>query len=305
MIRSCSEIAGDPRGCGAAGLFAQNTGLNPCAMRCRAFSPSERSPCCPGLTAVFGARNSAAKTMKLQKPPPNIHLRYIKLKTMAERGTVHEAAEAKNKLAALEAKYTFTGPAPKERDEQDLFAGAAKIKPDARKYRPVYAFDLKDSEIAAFAKWALLNAFRIEGVWRNGNGNKTELCVGAREADLPQLRHIVGVIVESFRRLWEQFRTGTGAEAADENPFYRGLYDGLMRDPRKDGESIPKPAPPKKRPKRRGKGAAAAPVARGHVRPHAYEVACALGEEIRLNHPLERVMESLETVLQVEGRGAA
>ena len=98
----------------------------------------------------------------------------------------------------------------------------------------------------------------------------------------------------------ERVRTSTGAERANEKPFYRGLYGGLMRDPRK--EAIPKPATPKKRPRRQGKAAAATPLRQGHVRQRAYEVACALGEEIHLNHPLERVMESLETVLQVEGR---
>jgi len=243
--------------------------------------------------------------MKLQTPPRNIHLRYTKLKTMAERGTEHEAAEAKNKIAALEKKYTFAGPLPEAAQVEDLFAGAAKIKPDARKYRPAYAFHIKDSAIAAFAQWTLLNAFKVEAVWRSSQGNKTELCVGAREADLPYLGQIVGVIATSFRRLWERFRTDTGAEPADENPFYRGLYDGLMRDPRKAGESIPKPPPPKKRPKRKGKAAAAtAAVASAKVdmRPHAYEIACALGEEIRLSHPLERVVESLENVLRVAGR---
>jgi hypothetical protein len=236
--------------------------------------------------------------MKLQAPR-NIHLRYTKLKTMAERGPVHEASEAKNKLASLEKKYAFGEAPPEEPHVEDLFARGAGIKPDVRKYRSVHAFDLKDSEIGAFAKWTLLNAFKIEGVWKNGKGAKTELCVGAREADLSYLRHIVGVIVESFHRLWKQFQTGTSAERADENPFYRGLYDGLMRDPRKDGEAIPKPPPPKKRPKRRGKTVAAAPCAPSHVRPHAYEVACALGEQIRLSHPLDRVMESLEDVLQL------
>jgi hypothetical protein len=240
--------------------------------------------------------------MKLQSPPRSIYLRYDKLKTMAERGTVHEAAEARNKLAALEKKYAFNGQPPDEPDADDLFARAAQIKPDARKYRSVYAFDLKDSAIGAFAQWALLNAFKIEGVWKNGKENKTDLCVGAREADLPHLRHIVGVIVESFQRLWKQFRSGTGAEPTDENPFYRGLYDGLMRDSRKDGEAIPKPPPPKKRPKRRVKAVAAAPGAQACVRPHAYEIARALGEKIRLSHPLERVAASLEDLLRVTAR---
>jgi len=237
--------------------------------------------------------------MKLQSPPRNIHLRYTKLKTMAERGAAHEAAVAKNKLAALEKKYAFSGPPPEKPDVEDLFSRAANIKPDARKYRPVHTFDIKDSAIIAFAQWALSNAFKIEGVLKNGKGNKTDLCVGAREADLPYLRHIVGVIVESFQRLWAQFRSSTGAERADENPFYRGLYDGLMRDPRKDGEALPKPPPPKKRPKRRGKPVAAVPGAQSQVRPHPYEIACLLGEQIRLSHSLERVVESLETALRL------
>jgi hypothetical protein len=242
--------------------------------------------------------------MKLQAPPRNIYLRYTKLKTMAERGTEHEAAEAKNKLAALEKKYAFAGPPPEEPHVEDLFARGARIKPDARKYRSIHAFDMKDSHIAAFAQWVLVNAFKIESVWRTGISNKTELCVGAKETDLPYLRHIVGVIVESFQRLWKEFKSSAGAEPADENPFYRGLYDGLMRDPRKDGESLPKPSPPKKRPRPK-KGAAAAAAAQGpmsHVRPHAYEIACALGEKIRLSHPLERVMESLEDLLRVADR---
>ena len=246
--------------------------------------------------------------MKLQPPPLNIYTRYVKLKTMAERGTVHESAEARNKLATLEKKYAFTERPPQAENEDDLFARAFQIKPDDRILHSVRKFEGGHSEVAAFAKWALLNAFNIEGLWKFGQGSTMDLCIGAKKADLPVLKHIVGVVVESFPRLWDRLRSSAGAPLEEENLFYRGLYDGMMRDPRKSGESIPKPALPKKK---RAKGrksassraaAATGKSAQSDVRPHAYEIAVSLGEQIRLSQPLEDVTASLDQMLRVSDR---
>ena len=199
------------------------------------------------MTVFKVSGNSRAETMKLQSPPLNIYTRYVKLKTMAESGTVHESVEARNKLATLEKKYAFTERPPEDANEDDLFAGAFQIKPDHRILHSVRKFEGGHSEVAAFAKWALLNAFCIEGLWKFGQGSTMDLCIGAKKTDIPVLNHIVEVVVESFPRRWDRFRASTGAPLDEENLFYRGLYDGMMRDPRKHGESIPKSAPPKKK----------------------------------------------------------
>ena len=93
-----------------------------------------------------------------------------------------------------------------------------------------------------------MEGFRIEGVWRNNAaGTATTLYVGAKNEDIPHLRHIAEVVSARFKNLWKTFFEATGAGSNDEPAFYAGLYDGLMREPRKAGQAIPRQETAQKR----------------------------------------------------------
>jgi hypothetical protein len=235
------------------------------------------------------------RIMSLLPPPPNVRSRYVRLLTMAERGTKHEVLVAEMKLASLRECYDFSVLLRAETTdpEDDLFSNAARIRPD-QKRRRLIVFDMKDAPIGNFAKWVLLNGFQIDGVWRaTASGKATALYVGAKKEDLPALRNIAQVVSDRFKNLWRRFCETTGADSNDEPGFYAGLYDGLMRETRKAGKAIPARNRGAKKSKRK------APVksAETHVRPHVYSIALELGAEIRLNKPLERITSLLDDLL--------
>jgi hypothetical protein len=123
--------------------------------------------------------------------------------------------------------------------EDDLFSEAARIRPDQKNSRRLIVYDMKDAPIGNFVKWVLLNGFQIDGVWRAAaRGKTTALYVGAKKEDLPALRNVAEVVSDRFKNLWKRFCETTGADSNDELGFYAGLYDGLMRETRKEGKAI-------------------------------------------------------------------
>jgi len=159
---------------------------------------------------------------------------------------------------------------------------------------------MQEAAIGNFVKWALFEGLKINGVWRTVNGsNSTTLYVGAKEEDLPHLRHIAAVVSERFKSLWEHFSRfpkTTGADPCDEPSFHAGLYDGLMREPRKSGRAAPGRSPKRKR------GRAAKKPADTTVCPHAYSVALDLGAQIRINRSLGQITALLDGLV---GHGGA
>ena len=219
-------------------------------------------------------------------PPHNIYARYLRLLAMQERGTKHEAAVAKVKIASLKKRYEFDVPMPGDEPGEDLFSVAAHVRPDPG-MRRLAVFDMQEAGIGNFVKWVLAEGLKINGVWRTAKGS-TALYVGAREEDLPHLRHIAAVISERFKSLWEHFSKTTGADPSDEPSFHAGLYDGLMREPRKPGRAAPGRSPTRKR------GRAAKKSLDTTVRPHAYSVALDLGAQIRINRSLGQITALLD-----------
>jgi hypothetical protein len=218
---------------------------------------------------------------------------------MAERGTKHEAAVAEMKLASLRARYDFSvSPAAATKDpENDLFSNAARIRPDQRNSRRLIVFDIKDAPIGNFVKWVLLNGFQIDGVWRAAaSGKGTALYVGAKNEDLPALRHIAEVVSDRFKNLWRRFCETTGANCNDEPGFYAGLYDGLMGETRKAGKAIPA----RNRSAKKSRSKVPVKSADTNVRPHVYSIALELGAEIRLNSPLDRITTLLDYLLDTQ-----
>ena len=220
-------------------------------------------------------------------PPHNIHARYLRLLAMQERGTKHEAAVAKVKIASLKNRYDFDfSLLPDEEPGEDLFSVAAHVRPDPM-MRHLVVFDMQEAGIGNFVKWVLSEGLKINGVWRTAKGS-TALYVGAKEEDIPHLRHIAGIVSERFNSLWEHFSKTTGADPCDEPSFHAGLYDGLMRDPRKPGRAAPGRSPKRKR------GRAAKKPVDTTVRPHAYSVALDLGAQIRITRSLGQITALLD-----------
>jgi hypothetical protein len=78
---------------------------------------------------LFGGL-SYHRIMSLLPPPPNVRSRYVRLLTMAERGTKHEVLVAEMKLASLRERYDFSVLLGAETTdpEDDLFSNAARIR---------------------------------------------------------------------------------------------------------------------------------------------------------------------------------
>lgn len=237
--------------------------------------------------------------MSLPPPSANIRTRYIRLLAMAERGTIHEREVAATKLASLATRYDFSGTAalPTDEIEQDLFWRKGGVAP-AKKSQLLIVIDVKDCRVANFVKCVLYEAFQIEGTWRaTAKGGETALYVGARNEDLPHLRHIAKVITEAFAALWKRFTETTGGEINDEPAFYEGLYDGMMRNARIPGRAIP--SRNRKQKKKGGRKSATknAQIVPSAVRPHAYSIALELGAQIRLSRSLHEITTTLNALL--------
>ena len=143
--------------------------------------------------------------MSLPPPPSKIHTRYTRLLAMQERGTEHEASVATTKIESLNEKYDFTKTPLSASGEpaEDLFSTAAHVRPDSSEMRHLVVFDMQEAAIGNFVKWVLYEALNINGVWRTvKESHSTALYVGAREVDLPHLRHIAAIISERFKSLW-------------------------------------------------------------------------------------------------------
>jgi len=224
--------------------------------------------------------------------------RYLNLLAMEERGTKHESVTAAEKISRLKKRYDVDAPpkAPEETAE-DLFSEAKNIHPDAS-LRSLIVFKMEDSSVGNLVKWVITEAFNVKSVWRSvSESTQTELFVGAKKEDIPHLRHIAHVINERFNSLWEHFRATTSADAGDEPSFHIGLYDGLMRDPRKPGQGTPMRAPKRTRKQTRKK---APRTDDKSIRPHAYSVALELGAQIRLNRSMGDITSILDGLLGLE-----
>ena len=237
--------------------------------------------------------------MSLPPPPAKIHTRFTRLVAMQERGTQHEAAVATTKIESLKKRYDFTKTPISAEGEpaEDLFADAAHVRPDSSKMRELVVFDMQEAAIGNFVKWVLYEALKINGVWRAvKESHSTALYVGAKEEDLPHLRHIATVISERFKSLWAHFIQTTGADPCDEPSFHAGLYDGLMREPRGIGKAVPGRSPKRKKGRAKKKVAPIDPT----VRPHPYSVGLELGAQIRINRTLGEITSLLDGLVGQE-----
>lgn len=205
----------------------------------------------------------------------------------ANGGTPGEVAAAQRKLHRLRGRYDFAKSDAADLDSLDIFAARFSRRP-ARHSVHLHTFEAADFDIANSVKWAIEQATGIPCSFQGG-----KLSAAVTAATATRLSKIARHISESFQVLLDQFRRVQGVTAADRRLFVRGLYDGMMNDPRGAGERLPGNA--SLRP-RRGKGKAKPPGSPPQLAIHPYTIALGLGRQIRFAAPVEAVVAELDRV---------
>ena len=226
--------------------------------------------------------------------PANTKARALlgKLKRLADpanRGTPDEIAAANRKLQRLRSRYDFSKPDPAEHESLDIFSWVHSTR-RTRRTAPVHTFEATDCDIANSVKWAIEQATGISCNFRGG-----ELSAAVTAGTANQLAKIAMHITQSFKALLDQFGKLHGVTASDRRLFVRGLYDGMMNDPRGVGERLPGAFDSRGRRKKTTKNLAERPP---QLAVHPYTVALALGRQIRFAAPMAAIAAELDRVTQ-------
>lgn len=220
----------------------------------------------------------------MKPPTPKARTLRRKLAALAERGIDGEMAEAKRKLAKLEAAFDFSIP---EWDAKDLF-GQFKYTPSAEA-RQVWRTVGFEPHLSNAVKWTITEATGIECQFRNC----AELWANANPTTSRRLTGIASQLSVAFEALWKQFREA-GAHPADEGNFYAGLSDGACGHVR-TGTLLPtRPGKPEKARKAGRKALAKAPG----LTAHAYTVGATLGKSVRFSASMEQLSGELESAIK-------
>lgn len=210
----------------------------------------------------------------------------------ANGGPPGEIAAANRKLQRLRSHYDFSKPDPGERDTLDIFSGIHLTR-SARHTVRIHAFKTPDFDIANSVKWAIEQAIGIPCNFRDG-----ELSAAVNATTAKRLGKIARHITQSFEALLTQFGKLEGVKVSDRRLFVRGLYDGMMNDPRGVGERLPGAIHSQPNRKKRTKNAAEPQPASPRLTVHPYTIALDLGRQIRLAAPIEAIAAELERVTQ-------
>jgi hypothetical protein len=216
--------------------------------------------------------------MQKKQPSAKVRALFSKLEALAERGIDGERVVAQRKLERLKERYDFGSPAAT--DTPDLFSGRFTRASSAR---PICSFNHDELGIANAVKWAIESATKIRCVHRGA-----ELLAEATPATARKLVEVSNHIANSFRALLSRFGGLAGVSAGDRNAFLMGLYDGMMSEPRADGQRVPGEFHNGKKRKLRK------PVEAEGVRVHPYAIAARLGKQIRFSVPLEQITAELD-----------
>jgi len=226
-------------------------------------------------------------------PTQDLVDRREKLRQMAERGTKHEAVVAREKLANLESKYDFLAPVASS-GADDLFTLGAQIKMDRRKNAVILEVAAADEEVGNFVKWAFLNRFGIDSHWDKKKPGQSILRAGLEKQSATTLRPVAKQILTQFNFLWSQYSENGTARLIQRRPFFCGLYDGMVEEPRVAGERIPMVSGLKKKKGRQRKVKTDASVV---VETHPYETGLVLGGMIRAKLPVPELTQQLRIML--------
>lgn len=215
----------------------------------------------------------------------------------ANGGTPDEIAAADRKLQRLRSRYDFSKPDPAEHESLDIFSHIHRTR-SPRRTAHVHTFEATDGDIANSVKWAIEQA---TGIPCSFSGGALTAAVSAGTAN--QLAKVARHITQSFQALLDQFGKLPGVAAADRRLFVRGLYDGMMNDPRGVGERLPGGAKPQGRRPKTKKDLGERPP---QLAVHPYTVALSLGRQIRFAVPTAAIAAELERVTRpVLGAGSA
>lgn len=216
-----------------------------------------------------------------------LHGKLERLADPANGGTPDEIATANRKLHRLRSRYDFSQPNPADLDSLDIFA-ARFSRRQTRHSVCLYRFEPADFDIANSVKWAIEQA---AGIPCSFQGGQLSAAVTARTAD--QLANVARNISESFRSLLDRFGALPGVTTGDRRLFVRGLYDGMMNDPRGAGERLPGDVAVRTgRRKPKTKVTDRVP----QLAVHPYTIALGLGRQIRFAAPVEVVTAELDRI---------
>jgi hypothetical protein len=220
-------------------------------------------------------RFAGGSVTKITMKPATKSARLLLLKLQALAAAPGQAAQ--KRIDRLNTKYDFECIASKV---GEMFAGTFTRSNDPR---PVMRCD--DLMISSHIKWAIEESTGLVCLFK---GN--ELFAEATPSTATRLGGIGHTIAAGFTGLWDQFRTFPTVATEDRGLFLRGLYDGMMNQPKPAGEMLPRSfqKPVKTRATRKAVGYVAG------VRLHPYSVAVELGKQIRFNVPLPEITQQLE-----------
>ena len=219
--------------------------------------------------------------------PEDAPLLRAKLDVLSKLGVEGEAESATRKLENLLEKWDFDAPNP---DGDDLFTSLASghVRMQMGDKR-----DLKEkyqcADMAAFIKWSLLEAYGIDGRIRQNKDGSFTLTAECAAEHLKTLNHVAKILHAAFRELMVTFLALPGASSRDSRIFLRGIYDGMMNDPKKPGELLPKRSPVKMQLAKK-KALAHAPG----LAIHPYTTGMEMGARVRMSIPIEQIAGDLK-----------
>jgi len=213
-----------------------------------------------------------------------------RLADLANGGMPDEIATAKRKLQRLRSRFDFSKPDPADHETLDIFAGIHRTR-STRDTAQVFAFEPADFDIANSVKWAIEQTTGIACSFRDG-----VLSAAVSTGNAHRLAKVARHITRSFKALLDQFGKVPGVTAADRRLFVRGLYDGMMNDPRGVGERLPGHATSRTRRTKPRKNVLEHPHQPPGLAVHPYTVALGLGRQIRFAAPLATIAAELDRV---------
>jgi len=219
------------------------------------------------------------------------------LSEMATRGTHHEKSIAEEKLQRLDAKYDFS--AAEEPPADDIFAGWDIPAPSQNSYE-VLKVKSEWLDAANLIKWMFQDKFQTSSSWRSGPAG-SQLMLQARQDDVKRLKEFAKNLHGTIVAACEEFASGRNIRELERAPFLKGIYDGLLDEPRPVGTMMPGFSPvakkkaarvrkPKKSEQKSGSAAAI----------HPYDLGREAGKKMRINIPRDQLCEEIR--LAVAGR---
>ncbi len=216
------------------------------------------------------------------------------LSEMATRGTHHEKSIAEEKLLRLDAKYDFSP--PEEELADDIFAGW-DIPAPSQKSCEVLKVKSEWLDVANLIKWMFQDKFQTSSSWR-GSPSGSQLMLQARQEDVKRLKPFAKNLQETIVAACEVFSCGRNIRELERAPFLKGIYDGLVDEPRPVGTMMPGFSPvAKKKPLRVRKLKKSEPESGSAAAIHPYDLGREAGKKIRINIPRDQLCEEIRLAL--------